>query len=122
MQTPDSNQRNYQDYKIGGDIDDTRADQNSVFIDTLLALGHQGIFADTLECDGQDKGNGVEQVPPEGQPDGPPDARPASTVGDEEALVQQDDGSFGEEHSHTRNDLDVMKQLIDRVPESVFCR
>ena len=112
MQTPYGDEGNYQDYQIGGDIDDTCANQNSVFIDTLLALSHQGIFSDTLECDGQDKSNGVEQIPPECQPDGPPDARPAGAMGDKEALVQQDDRSLSEEHSHSRNDLDVMKKLM----------
>ena len=112
MQAPDRGDRNDQDYDIGGDIDDTRTDQNGVVIHTLSTLGHQIGLAETFERDGQDEGNGVEQVSPEGKPDGPPDTGPARTVWDEDALIEQHNGGFCEEHAHSHNDLDVAVNLI----------
>lgn len=112
MQSPNRDNRDHQNHEVGGDIDHACTDQDGVLIYTLLPRGHQCAFPNAFESDGQDESDSVEEIPPKGEPDRPPDESPAGTVGNEETLVEEDYRYLGEEHPYSGDDLDVVEMLV----------
>lgn len=79
VQAPNGGNGNDQDHQIGGNIDHARADKHCVLVNALASCGNDVVFAEAFESDGEHQSNGVEEIPPEHEPDGPPDGSPAYT-------------------------------------------
>jgi hypothetical protein len=88
MQTPNGDNRNDYDHKVGSDIDHACAYQDRVLVHALLPLGNNRTFIDAFKSDSQDESNGIQAIPPEDEPDCPPDSSPPYTRRDEETLVE----------------------------------
>lgn len=120
MQAPNAHDGDYEDYEVAGDIDNAGTNEDSILVDALAACCDDGFFANTLGGDGDDEGNGVENVDPETEPDGPPDGSPAATRRDKDALVEQEERDFGETHADSGNDLGVVEMLEQGVSRDFF--
>ena len=51
MEAPDGEDRYDEDHEIGHNVDDARADEYGVFIETVFSFGDFGAFADTFGGD-----------------------------------------------------------------------
>ena len=91
MQAPNGGNWDDQDHQIGGNIDHARADEDCIFVDALATCGNEVVFADAFESDGEHQSNGVEEVPPEDEPNRPPDGGPAYTRRDKKPLIEKQD-------------------------------
>ena len=111
MQAPDTYDRDDEDHKIAEDVDDAGADEDGVLVYALAACGYDSCFANALGCDGDDEGDGVEDVDPETEPYCPPDRSAAGTFRGKEALVEEEERDFGETHADSGDDLGVLEML-----------
>lgn len=65
----------------------------------------------TLQREGQDQADRVEEVEPHDDLDDPPERAAGDALGEEEPDVQQQDGELGEEHARAGDHLEVLERL-----------
>ena len=69
MHSPDGYDRDDQNHEVTHNIDDARADKYSVLIKAFLSLCNFVGLANAFSCNGENKGERVEEVPVEDKPD-----------------------------------------------------
>lgn len=69
MQPPDRDDWDDQNHEVAHDIDDAGADDYGVLIEAILSPCNFIGFADAFGYDCEDKGNCIEEIPIEDEPD-----------------------------------------------------
>ena len=69
MKPPNRDNRDDQNHEIAHDIDDASADEYGVLIEAILSPCDSIALADTFGYDCEDKGERIEKVPVEHEPD-----------------------------------------------------
>ncbi|KUI64724.1 hypothetical protein VM1G_11275 [Cytospora mali] len=97
------------DEQVADYINDGCRDQDHVLVHAARAVGL--MVRHTLQGDGEDQADGVEEVEPDDGLDDPPEQAAGDALGVEEADVEEQDGQLGEEHGRPRDHLEVLEDL-----------